>query len=99
MNGFEQVRAVASAERRVPGPTVSVQEAARLLGIGRTLAYRLAAAGELPVPVLRIGRVLRVPTAPLLALLGVAEVPGQGPVGGGEAGPGVASGRASSPTG
>lgn len=51
--------------------TVSVEEAARLLGIGRTLAYQLASSDQLPVPVIRIGRLLRVPTAPLRALLGL----------------------------
>jgi excisionase family DNA binding protein len=65
MSGFEQIQSSAS------GSTVSVEEAARLLGIGRTLAYRLAAADELPVPVVRIGRKLRIPAAPLRALLGL----------------------------
>ena len=35
------------------------------LGIGRTLAYRLARTGGLPVPVLRLGRRLVVPRAAL----------------------------------
>jgi excisionase family DNA binding protein len=35
--------------------TLSVPEAAQLLGIGRTLAYQLAATNRLPVPVLRLG--------------------------------------------
>lgn len=35
--------------------TMSVEEAARQLGIGRTLAYELAKRGELP-GVLRLGR-------------------------------------------
>jgi len=48
--------------------TVGIEEAARYLGIGRTTAYALAAEGELPVPVLRIGRSYRIPTAPLLGL-------------------------------
>ncbi|MBR7829712.1 helix-turn-helix domain-containing protein [Actinospica sp. MGRD01-02] len=65
MSGFEKVQVGAS------GSTVSVEEAAHMLGIGRTLAYRLAAAGELPVPVVRIGRKLRIPAAPLRALLGL----------------------------
>jgi excisionase family DNA binding protein len=51
--------------------TLGVLEAARYLGIGRTTAYALIAAGELPVPVLRVGRSYRVPTAPLLELLGL----------------------------
>ena len=67
MSGFEQTRVGASES------TVSVEEVARMLGIGRTLAYRLAAAGELPVPVIRIGRKLRIPAAPLCAPLGLGQ--------------------------
>ncbi len=56
--------------------TLSLPEAARLLGIGRTHAYTLAGHGEFPVPVIRLGRIVRVPTAPLLTLLGLpAPVP------------------------
>lgn len=38
---------------------ISIQEAARLLGIGRTQAYEAAHRGELPV--IKIGRRLLVP--------------------------------------
>lgn len=48
--------------------TVSVDEAARLLGISRGLAYEAARRGELPT--LRLGRRLLVPRARLLELLG-----------------------------
>ena len=51
--------------------SLSLIEAAALLGIGRTHAYNLEAAGQFPVPVLHLGRVIRVPTAPLLDLLGL----------------------------
>jgi excisionase family DNA binding protein len=51
--------------------TVSVQEAAALLGISRTTAYRLAACGEFPVPVIKVGRKLRIPTALLANILGL----------------------------
>jgi excisionase family DNA binding protein len=47
--------------------TVSVPEAARILGISRALAYELVARGELPS--LRLGRRLVVPVARLAALL------------------------------
>jgi len=50
-------------------PTFSVPQAARYLGISRATAYRLAATGDLPVPVLRIGHSYRIPTAPLFELL------------------------------
>lgn len=50
-------------------PTVSVEEAGELLGISRRSAYRAAERGELPV--VRVGRRILVPSAKLLALLGV----------------------------
>jgi hypothetical protein len=55
--------------------------AGRALGLGRTTAYELARAGQFPCPVIRAGSSWRVPTAGLLAVLGLA-VPGpQGPPG------------------
>jgi predicted DNA-binding transcriptional regulator AlpA len=67
--------ALTLAEAAALPPTLSLTEAALLLGIGRTSAYQMAAAGTFPVPVLRLGRSIRVPTAPLLHLLGLS-VPG-----------------------
>lgn len=59
-------------------PTVlDLPTAARLLDIGRTAAYQMVGAGTLPVPVLRLGTLIRIPTAPLLQLLGL-PVPGDG---------------------
>lgn len=52
-------------------PALDIPEAARLLNIGRTLAYELAKRGEFPVRLLRLGNRYRVPTADLLALLGI----------------------------
>ena len=43
--------------------------AAALLGLGRTTAYRLVREQCWPTPVLRLGRLIKVPTQPLLALL------------------------------
>lgn len=57
-------------------PTLTVEEAGRLLGISRTAAYRAVKRGELPVVHLS-GR-LHVPTAKLLRLLGI-EHPCDGP--------------------
>lgn len=51
--------------------TLTVEEAAKLLGLSRSSAYRAAACGELPT--LRFGRRIVVPTARLLALLGYGE--------------------------
>jgi len=48
--------------------TVSVEEAGKILGIGRVLAYRLAKSGQ--IPVLRLGqRRFRIPLAALEAWL------------------------------
>jgi hypothetical protein len=52
-------------------PTVDLTTAAQILGIGRTAAYALVRAGHWPTPVVRAGRLIRVPTAPLLRLLGI----------------------------
>jgi excisionase family DNA binding protein len=50
-------------------PTLDVCEAAALLGIGKSAAYMAAHSGDLPV--IRIGRRLRVPTAAILRMLQV----------------------------
>ncbi len=57
-------------------PTLSAEEAFRLLGCGRTSGYEMIRRDEFPVPVLHLGRVIRIPTAPLLELLGLR--PGTG---------------------
>ncbi|MFN3706961.1 helix-turn-helix domain-containing protein [Microcella sp.] len=48
-------------------PTLTVTEAAQLLGIGRNTAYSAVQRGDLPS--LRIGGRVLIPTARLLALL------------------------------
>lgn len=50
---------------------VSVETAARRLGIGTTMAYRLIAEDKFPVRVIRLGRRIVVPVAELDRLLGV----------------------------
>jgi predicted DNA-binding transcriptional regulator AlpA len=50
-------------------PVLDVPDAAKLLGIGRTLAYELIRTGQWPTPTLRIGRLIKIPTQPLLDLL------------------------------
>ena len=47
--------------------TLSIEECAKLLGIGRGLAYNLARTGQ--IPVIRLGRRLLVPRAQLEAML------------------------------
>lgn len=54
----------AAAEQRA---TVTVAEAASIIGIGRGLAYEMARTGRLPV--VRLGRRIVVPKARLDALL------------------------------
>jgi excisionase family DNA binding protein len=50
-------------------PTISVERAAKLLGVSRSVAYRAAASGELPT--ITFGRRLLVPTYRLLEMLGL----------------------------
>ncbi|WP_116998762.1 helix-turn-helix domain-containing protein [Desertimonas flava] len=64
---------------------LTVEQAARLLQIGRTLAYELvgrfeASGGEVGIPVVRVGRTLRVPRAELADRLrrGGVTVSGRG---------------------
>ena len=51
---------------------IDLVTAARALGIGRTRAFELVRRGEFPVPAVRVGTTWRVPTAPLLQLLGLS---------------------------
>jgi excisionase family DNA binding protein len=52
-------------------PTISVERAARLLGLSRSAAYRAAASGQLPT--LAFGRRRVVPTFRLMQMLGIPE--------------------------
>ncbi len=62
-----------TAERvRGLGVTTDVVTAGAILGIGRTKAHELTRRNQFPVPVLRLGATYSVPTAPILALLGLA---------------------------
>ena len=71
-------------------PTITVQEAGKLLGLGRAAAYNAAGNGELPA--IRIGRRYVVPVGALRRMLGEThndnEPAGDGLVG--KAGAGVA---------
>jgi excisionase family DNA binding protein len=54
----------------VPLPAVlDLAQAAALLGVGRTTAYKLVHDSQWPTPVLRLGRLIKIPTQPLLELL------------------------------
>jgi integrase len=77
--------------------------AGKAFGIGRTKSYELARAGEFPCRVIRVGRTYCVPTADLLAQLGVCPPSASPPQAAATAGPdpgdppGESAGRASHP--
>ena len=48
---------------------IDVPTAAAVLGIGRSLAYDLVRTDRWPTPVLRVGKLIRIPTAALSRLL------------------------------
>jgi hypothetical protein len=50
-------------------PVLDLVQAAAMLGLGRTAAYKLVAEQRWPTPVLRLGRLIKIPTQPLLDLL------------------------------
>jgi excisionase family DNA binding protein len=66
-----------TVDLRALPPTIDVETAADILGIGRTLAYQLAKTGEFPCRIIKAGRRYRVPTAELRRVLG-AEVDANG---------------------
>lgn len=57
---------------RALGATTDMTTAAAVMGVSRGLAYDLHRRGELPFPVLHLGRRLVVPVAGLLEALGYA---------------------------
>lgn len=57
--------------RQLP-PVLDLPAAAALLGISRTAAYELVRTGSWPSPVLRLGHRIKIPTQPLLVLLGLS---------------------------
>lgn len=59
-----------------PAPTITVEDAGRVLGVGRSLAYRMARSGALPT--IRVGRLLRVPLPRLLEMLEGENPAGEG---------------------
>jgi hypothetical protein len=50
---------------------VDVPTAARALDVSRTQAYELIRHDRWPTPVVRMGRLIKIPTAPILELLGI----------------------------
>jgi excisionase family DNA binding protein len=68
---FPAVTAVRADARAA---VIDLPEAAAMLGIGRTLAYRLVRDGAWPTPVIRVGRLIKVPLQPLREYLGAHDV-------------------------
>jgi excisionase family DNA binding protein len=56
-------------------PTLSIPEAAEVLGISRHMLYSLAKSDSSPIPILRFGKGYCVPTARLLEFLGQGPAP------------------------
>lgn len=50
-------------------PLVDLPTAAKVLGIGRGLAYELVREGTWPTPVVRMGKLIRIPTSCLQRVL------------------------------
>ncbi|WP_228645217.1 helix-turn-helix domain-containing protein [Microtetraspora sp. AC03309] len=57
---------------------IDLVTAGRALGLGRTKSYQLAKTGQFPCRIIRIGKTYLVPTADLLALLGLQQNDGSG---------------------
>lgn len=55
------------------GPTVSLAEAAKILGISSNTAYAAVKRGDLGVRTLRFGRKWRIPTADLRRAVGLNQ--------------------------
>jgi hypothetical protein len=69
-----------TAERvRALGVKTDLVTACSIIGVSRTRAWEMYHAGELPFPAIRVGRRVVVPTAPVLALLGLANSEPGGP--------------------
>jgi predicted DNA-binding transcriptional regulator AlpA len=69
--------AIRSFSQTEDGACVSADQAFRCLGIDRTTGYRAIKTGTFPLPVIRVGRTIRIPTAALRRLLTV-EAPEEG---------------------
>ncbi len=58
--------------------TVSVEQAAEALGVGRSALYEALKCGRAPVPCVTVGRSRRIPTLALLKALGLEPTNGGG---------------------
>jgi predicted DNA-binding transcriptional regulator AlpA len=71
-------RAADRVDVRALPAVLDLPEAARILGISRTAAYELVRTGSWPTPVLRLGHRIKIPTQPLLELIGLSTSSAQG---------------------
>lgn len=55
------------------GVRTNLETAISVLGLGRTLGFELARAGEFPVPVFKVRSIYIVPVAPLKSFLGLTD--------------------------
>ena len=55
-------------------PVIDVSTAADVFGLGRSAAYELVRTGQWPTPIIRLGRHIRIPTLPVLELVGITVV-------------------------
>lgn len=76
--GNESRPSAAGAGLRHKRAVLTAEEAFSLLGIDRTTGYKAIRSGTFPVPVVRIGRLIRIPTAPLMSLLEGKQLPPTG---------------------
>jgi hypothetical protein len=68
---------------------VDVPTAAAVLGVSQRVAYQLIRTGGWPTPVLRLGRLIKIPTSALLTLLVLDDANGAGNPAGAGAGAGA----------
>jgi hypothetical protein len=73
LSSMNEQRPCTYDEVRSWGAVVDLSTAARAFKLGRTAAYRLAAAGEFPAKCTKVGRRWRVSTQDILAVLGAKE--------------------------
>jgi hypothetical protein len=59
-----------TAPAEIRAAVVDLPVAAAMLGIGRTLAYRLVRENAWPTPIIRVGRLIKVPIEPLRDYVG-----------------------------
>ncbi|SCL26232.1 hypothetical protein GA0070616_3266 [Micromonospora nigra] len=78
------------------GATTDLTTAAAILGISRSVAYKLAARDAFPVPLFRAGAHYRVPTAPILRTLHLESPPVSAPEDTDRSGVDQAAGRSGS---